>query len=250
MGWCGADASVARDVGDNAEAPPGLTLDVWCLCCASEDPGVPAESADIRLFELARLDNEREEVAQIAFDPIDLHADLHITVRRFEGESLGLELDLLDGRTMQICEVKQGAVDRINRKELPRSRVQPGDFIVGVDGVEGDAQLLLQTLQGRQTEVSLRIVRPAPFNVNLQRRDAADGFGVVLKSAAGTRSISLVVAEVLPGILADWNAEHPDAAIQRLDRIIQVNHISYNPEQMLRIFKEELRLRLQVVRPA
>jgi len=205
------------------------------LCCAAdggETRQALAEAFDVPPPEVVRVGEQ-----------------FTVTVSRRKGEPFGLDLDLLDGRTAQILEIRAGgAVGRHSTRELPSRRVQPGDFIVSANGVEGDSQLLLQALKAREV-ATVGISRPVPFRVTVQRASSAEGFGVVLKSAARSGRFSLVVEEIRSGPVAEWNEEHPEVAVRRLDRIVEVNGVEHNTAQMLRSFEEELSLALCVVRP-
>jgi hypothetical protein len=165
-------------------------------------------------------------------------------------EPLGLELDLLDGRTLQVAEVRaKGSVWKHNATAPLEERVLAGDFIVSVDGLGGSATQMLQHIQN-QSRVMLEVCRPAPFKVVLSRTSSLSEVGMTVQCADEVgKTISLVVVDIQGGLLSDWNRSQPGASVRVLDRIVKVNGIERNTDAMLEAFQGHLELTLEVVRP-
>lgn len=245
MPCCAAPERAPKDQDAQGEGSPSSELWFgWPQCCASgyieSQPDLPAITTD-EFKEDSCLETAMEQESNPA-------PNAFITVERSPNERLGLELDLLDGRTLQVCEVRSGAIKDYNRNAPLDHRLRVGDFVVGVDGVVGDAQRMLSTLQNHLV-AKLEICRPIPFEVFLQRRSAKQGAGIVVKSAESSRSVSLLIAQVNPGLVSEWNKDHPEAAVEQLDRIVKVNDVERSTDVMLERIKQDLYLALQVVRP-
>lgn len=175
-------------------------------------------------------------------------SELQVTLERRPDEYLGLDLDLVDGRTPQIYGMSPGVVSAYNRSAPSHQRLQTGDFLVRVNDTFGDARMMMEKLQ-TDTTVILVICRPQPFMVYFQRSHVHEELGMELKSAFPGKCLSLVVWEITPGLVTEWNNHHPDAVVRKFDRIVQVNGVERNTALMLESFKVELRLELLVVRP-
>jgi len=78
---------------------------------------------------------------------------------REAGEELGLHLDLEDDKSLLIEGINEGLLDRWNISN-PDQRVKVGDRIMDVNGINGNARLMLAEVTSRKSLV-IQIARPA-----------------------------------------------------------------------------------------
>lgn len=78
---------------------------------------------------------------------------------REAGEELGLYLDLEDGKSLLIEGMNEGLLDRWNISN-PEQRVKVGDRIMDINGINGNASLMLDELTSKKSLV-IQIARPA-----------------------------------------------------------------------------------------
>lgn len=81
------------------------------------------------------------------------------------------------------------------------------------------------------------------FGVTLRRPD-----GRLLGVTFDKELAGLVIRSIIPGLVDDWNAEHPDEAIAQWDRIVSVNGVKDDTEEMKAVLKTEEVLELVVAR--
>merc|ERR1712187_204908 len=106
------------------------------------------------------------------------------------GSVFGIELDNLDGRIAQVCDLKPGVIKAYNQSCAFDLRVIPGDFIMSVNG-SSNVQEMLTRLR-TDTSLDLLIRRPEPFAVFIRKNNSA--LGLVVKRAP--TGISLLVVSV------------------------------------------------------
>ncbi|CAE8633513.1 unnamed protein product [Polarella glacialis] len=71
-----------------------------------------------------------------------------IQLHRVAGSSLGLSIDFDQGLTvLPVAALNQGLAERWNQSCPPHCQVRPGDSIVQVNGIKGDAGLMLAACQ-------------------------------------------------------------------------------------------------------
>lgn len=170
-------------------------------CCASESGYVAAE------FESGRVASPQRQFV--------------VELEKIGSEELGLEVDIADDVTASITKVlSEGAVPAWNKRNAEGLTVLAGDHIVEVNGIRGSAKELIASIKGG-AQLSLVIQRPMEFLVAVRKEKATDFFGLDIGyTQIGT---SLLVCQVVEGCVEKWNASHPDAAVRRNDRIIEVN---------------------------
>jgi len=71
-----------------------------------------------------------------------------VTVTISGSNRLGVDADWSDGKTLYIKAILAGAVSEWN-KENPTKSVQPGDRVISVNGVSGDAQAMVREIKDR-----------------------------------------------------------------------------------------------------
>lgn len=192
------------------------------------------------ISELVKVVVEAPPVAELA----PMARKFILTVTKTESMPVGLDLDLADKITAQICRVKPGLVELYNESADPRRKVQKGDHILSVNGVGGNAQKLIERIQ-QDVSLELEIIHPEEFVASVHK--GADGsLGLDLQFAPG--GVSLMVAAVSDGALRRWNVENPNQQVQRLDRIVAVNGQEGTPQQLFELIKSGVSLELRVAR--
>eukprot|EP00931_Biecheleriopsis_adriatica_P089908 TRINITY_DN6397_c0_g1_i1.p1 TRINITY_DN6397_c0_g1~~TRINITY_DN6397_c0_g1_i1.p1 ORF type:complete len:358 (-),score=77.68 TRINITY_DN6397_c0_g1_i1:240-1250(-) len=166
-----------------------------------------------------------------------------VAISKAHGESLGLTLDTLDGTSLLISEVLDGAIRNYNEATPDiQQRVQPGDSLVAVGRASGSCEVLISRLrywkeaprESSQEELELILQRPRAFTVNIQR--AYRPLGLQLDHTGGGTG-GLLVQAVTPGLLRDWNVAQRSLAVKRLDRIVRVNGMAGSSEKLLEKIK-------------
>lgn len=236
-------AVLVRDTDHIEETRADIGGGLFCNCCYGQTGFHNMNVHDLQLEGprlTSSIDNKVYEQGL---------SGLQVTLERRPDERLGLELDLVGGRTPQIYGMSPGVASAYNRSAPSHERLQTGDFLVRVNDTFGDARMMMEKLQ-TDTTVTLFISRPLPFLVCFQRSRLSEDVGMELKSAPPGKCMSLVVCEITKGLVTEWNKNHPDAAVRKFDRIVQVNGVERETALMLESFKMELRLELLVVRPS
>lgn len=137
-------------------------------------------------------------------------------------EGLGLEVDIGDDVTASITKVlSDGAIPAWNQRNARELAVQAGDHIVEVNGIRGSAKEIIANIKGG-AELSVVIQRPMEFLAAVRKEKVSDSVGLDIGyTHIGT---TLLVCQVVAaGCVEKWNESHPDAAVRRNDRIIEVN---------------------------
>lgn len=150
-----------------------------------------------------------------------------VTVDKPTGGITGLELDPLDKKTMQVCNVRAGVIRSYNTTASPELQVKAGDVIVAVNGCRGDSREMIKRFQEDIT-IELCLMRPKPWRVSIKQKPGE--LLTSLKCAAS--GISLLLVEV-PSLLVDWNSGNPGKALREDDRIVSVNGIERDVRKML-----------------
>jgi hypothetical protein len=165
-----------------------------------------------------------------------------VSVDKPTGGITGLELDPLDKKTMQVCNVRAGVIRSYNNTAAPDLQVKAGDVIVGVNGCRGDSREMIKRFQEDVT-IDLVLMRPKPWRVNLKQKSGE--LLASLKCAAS--GISLLLVEV-PQALEEWNATNPSKALRQDDRIVNVNGIERDVRKMLEQVDRSSELEMLVIR--
>eukprot|EP00415_Alexandrium_ostenfeldii_P000731 UN0731 len=170
-------------------------------------------------------------------------AEFRITVRKVSAESsVGVSLDPKDSCTAIVISVCPGPIQAWNLAHKNR-QVRPNDRMISVNGVQGDAQLLLERLQqDRQLDIMLR--RPREFRVLVA---ANRSLGMTVSYAP--RGTSLLVDCVKQhGLVRVWNDANPHHEVQVHDRIVEVNGRRGPPDLLLRALNSAGALELVLFR--
>lgn len=156
-----------------------------------------------------------------------------IQLLRAPGESLGLDLDSLDGTGLLICAIKSGPVRTYNSFAPTKAmQLRSGDRIHEVNGVSGDGKAMLEKLKVDET-LQMLIRRPTLFPVVIPRAYGPLG----LQVEHTVTGINLLVKAVNHGLIRDFNelqtGQGLGAQIRRKDRICKVNGEKGNPLELL-----------------
>mmetsp|Transcript_65144 Transcript_65144/g.183363 ORF Transcript_65144/g.183363 Transcript_65144/m.183363 type:complete len:230 (-) Transcript_65144:117-806(-) len=207
-----------------------------CFCCGSEpeakQPGIDPVAED---YSRANA-NAKPVLPQDGGDdgkteaPADFQrfAEYTVLIARPPGARMGLELDIMDYKTAQVCEVADGCVKEHNGTAAADRRVEVGDFIIAVNGQRGDAKVLLKMLK-EDARLELLFRRPIEYHVKID--SGGRSLGMTLQHAP--RSISLLIAEVREGPVAEWTARNPSRPVRSYDRIVEVNGNRTVPAELL-----------------
>lgn len=109
----------------------------------------------------------------------------------------------------------------------PSKRVRSGDLLVSVNGLSGNTQEMSAELRAR-AEVACEFARFEHFNVQITK---SGPLGIDVVHTHRDLGVSLALMGIAEGPITRWNDEHPEAQVQRLDRIVAVNSRRGNPEE-------------------
>jgi len=143
----------------------------------------------------------------------------NITIERSSSETIGLNLDVTDGKSLLIVDVTPGAIQAWNDTHPKEMRLQVYDRIVQANGATGDADKLLTALK-QKTTWQLVIQRPIELRVSVAR-DGTSSLGMDLRYAPN--GTSLMISQVDDGPMKDWNERTQGPKVTSSDRIIEVN---------------------------
>jgi len=163
---------------------------------------------------------------------------------------LGLDVDNLDSRGSLITGIHDGLID-VHNLNHPQQAVRPFDSIVGLNGTCGQiSQLLRVKMSSLPAEpvaaaprLMLGILRPDRRKVRLVKPGE---LGVQLKYT--NSSTGIVISHISEqGLIADWNASHPDASVCPGDRIVEINGRMLTGRVMLEHIRREVELEMTVL---
>lgn len=182
--------------------------------------------------EIPELDAQEAERAQSqgggeSAGSTGVKGEYTICVDKPIGGITGLELDPLDKKTMQVCNVRAGVIRSYNTTAPPELQVKEGDIIVAVNGVRGDASQMITRFKEDMT-IELALFRPRPWRISIKQKPG-DLLSSLKCAASG---ISLLLVDV-PRTIKDFNACNARSALREDDRIIAVNGINNDVRKML-----------------
>jgi len=167
-----------------------------------------------------------------------------IELSRQKGESMGLNLDLLDGVTALITVVKEeGAIAKANGKRLAADKVKAFDRIVEVNGVRGKAKSIAEMI-AQSTNLTMIMRRPLQeFDVVVVKKESSTPLGVDLNYAPNS---SLLILRVTDGLVQEW-CDAGNRPVNAKDRIVAVNGVRGQPQQLLNQIKDASDLTLTIL---
>ncbi|CAE7553634.1 trmA [Symbiodinium natans] len=205
---------------------------------------VPPDAAVVQVLaaDPAVLSDDPASPARAAL-PLNVEVALPLTA----SQPLGLIFESPDDQALFITDISGAA--KIHNENSPAKVLQLRDRVVSVDGQQGDAETLQGVIAQRLADkdaktINISVVRPGLREVVLTEFGK---LGVELKykdTSAGT----IISAIEEDGLLAKWNAQHPEAAVALGDYIIAVNEVtcSHGPE-ILKALATKVKLRMTVL---
>mmetsp|Transcript_103763 Transcript_103763/g.288928 ORF Transcript_103763/g.288928 Transcript_103763/m.288928 type:complete len:408 (-) Transcript_103763:231-1454(-) len=167
-----------------------------------------------------------------------------VCIRNPTQGSLGLHLDVQDGRTLYVTDVQAGPVAAHNKKVEHSEQVLPGDFIVQVNGAKGSSATLLEALK-TSPNPKMVVRRPMHFFAVVDAIENSPR-GVSVKKGCGN---SFIIAAIEDGPVKAWNDANPEQEVRAGDRIVAVNGEPGKAAALLQRFTAS-RCHITVTRPA
>eukprot|EP00811_Abedinium_folium_P000407 NODE_10373_length_1356_cov_11.279902.p1 GENE.NODE_10373_length_1356_cov_11.279902~~NODE_10373_length_1356_cov_11.279902.p1 ORF type:complete len:307 (+),score=82.73 NODE_10373_length_1356_cov_11.279902:245-1165(+) len=213
--------------------------------------------AAISSDEVSEVDREKEEllaaaavetVAEIPKPSTDSRRVLKycVSLDHEAGSSIGMDLDFLDGTSLNVCKVKPGTILEWNRKALREFRVRKGDRIDEINGCTGDAHSLIVEIEAGG-HLEMWVTRPVPVRINVCR---IEGMSLGLELDFVPNGSSLRVCKIGRGPIGIWNKRNPKEALTLNDRIITVNECEGLATQLMSEIRTATRLDLSCLRYA
>mmetsp|Transcript_56352 Transcript_56352/g.119926 ORF Transcript_56352/g.119926 Transcript_56352/m.119926 type:complete len:236 (-) Transcript_56352:148-855(-) len=183
-----------------------------------------------------------KEVTATKKGPAEPGSTFSVSFRRNPTEPIGLDIDLIDGHSAVIVDIKDGAVKSWNDKN-PDTALRVNDRIIEVNGSRSDSNNLVTRLKS-DIVWSLQVQRPIEFPISINRAEAPS-LGMDLRYAPN--GTTLMITQVGDGPMQDWNRRNPERAVTRHDRIIQLNGVRGSPPQLLQASEDAETLDLVIM---
>jgi len=152
-----------------------------------------------------------------------------------KGNLSDIVTDKLDTSYVYITKIKPGP--------LESTAMKAGMYITKVNGATSGLEAELAKL----SEATLTVRHPTLFKVSCDKLqdDNSLHLSITYNEDVGT---SLVVKEVLPGPIKNWNTANPGKAVSGTDRLIEVNGITGSAKSMLDAMKKGKHMEITVSR--
>lgn len=168
-----------------------------------------------------------------------------ILLRRDGDAPLGLDLDVMDGRTAWVLAIKDGIAATFNAGVPDGSQLKVYDFIVEVNGARNDSKAMVASLKADRN-LALQVRRPQTFDVKLCKDKRPLGFDFTVEP----QGRAVVIDRINEGCLRDWNFENPRKQVKPKDRIFAVDgEVDSGQGLFEKIRSADADLELSVVRP-
>lgn len=158
----------------------------------------------------------------------------------------GLEVESIRGMLL-VSRVKKGPVSAWNERHAdnPEVHVKPGDRIVKVNGKQGDDEMLIAEVRG-SSSLTMLVRRAHQFNVTVEKNGKELGMAVV----GGNVNLDMLkISALREGVIDRWNKSNPDLEVRIEDRIVVVNGVSGDPNDMIETMQQNQRLEMTLIRP-
>lgn len=109
--------------------------------------------------------------------------EFEVTIDKGSAQSIGLDVDKDDGKTIQVVLVKPGPVDDYNAV-TDGDKVRKGDRILAMNGVEGSVPAMLESLS-QSKRVVFKIRRVEEFSITIEKSAANEKLGIDVDHANG-----------------------------------------------------------------
>lgn len=187
--------------------------------------------------EMVAYQTEKEEVASSA--KTAKHGAFDVIIQHSEGATVGLRLDTLCERHLEITEVAEdGLICTYNMTVQPEKKVREGYFVIGVGGKTCDRTAMLEHIE-HSAALGQLFLRIAPNELIEAALDRIGGpLGLVVLAEPNCKS--LLVHRVSVGCVEDYNLTVvPGRRIYDNDRIIEVNGVRGDCKRMLELTRKE-----------
>mmetsp|Transcript_29600 Transcript_29600/g.92446 ORF Transcript_29600/g.92446 Transcript_29600/m.92446 type:complete len:380 (+) Transcript_29600:114-1253(+) len=208
--------------------------------------------------------------------PMEPPQDFPVVFTNAKRQPLGIEYDLQDKTCVYVANLKDsGVVSDYNSSAQPEQRLMPGDFIMKVNKVEGEALKMIQEMKNcSRLEMLVRhpmemivaisipeddevVAGPDRKKINKctcggQEAPKKNKFGIEFNGgASGVQGMNLIISKVLEGgAVEDWNNCYPEQEVRAGDRIIAVNGEKGKAEDLKKKIEAVDRFHATIVRPA
>mmetsp|Transcript_21717 Transcript_21717/g.74658 ORF Transcript_21717/g.74658 Transcript_21717/m.74658 type:complete len:255 (-) Transcript_21717:82-846(-) len=186
---------------------------------------------------------KQEPKAQPKLDkPLSVHT-FSVQVEKSAGP-LGMVLDVKNG-ALVVIRVYDGTIKAYNDMTASDKKIEPNDYIVDINGQITKDNMLREVKQATGT-VTLKVARPLPFTIKINRGDKPFGAGLGYQQ----ESCSIDLKEIRDGALKDYNDSVPHSKKAFLnDCIIAINGKSDTPDKMIEIMQSSTQFEVTLVRP-
>jgi hypothetical protein len=182
--------------------------------------------------------------------PQESSNEIPLSLHGTPGKPVGLAVDVNDGITVYVSEVKEGPFLRYNRRIRNKDlQLRPGDFIKRVNGVEGNSAKILEQLQ-LSGDMEVVVCRPLEAVIPFKRDNPEQNFGVLVTNQSSIGRAVLLGGVVEGSPLHAWNLANPDDAIVAGDRIVAVNDQRGTASQLMEaISNQKNECRITIAKP-
>lgn len=143
-------------------------------------------------------------------------------------ESFGV-LVFDDGEALEVLEVRpDSTAAAYNAGVAEPMQLRPGDFILSTNGISDDTKLMMGEWRNKH-KLSCEVRRPMTFTIKITK---SGPLGVEVVHGHLEKGVSLVLESISDGPFSKWNQDHPEACVQRLDRIVGVNGCTGGPRKL------------------
>lgn len=144
---------------------------------------------------------------------------------------LNMDINFHDNTTLLVTRVKPGPCDDYNQANFGKE-ISPGDRIVSVNGVTGDSQQMVNACKGA-AELKLTIRRSEEMTMKLAKTSPDQILGMDLELCDTMTVVITNIDDGANSITAEHNRQAPDFRIEKDYRIIGVNGVRGNAENIL-----------------
>merc|ERR1711920_627594 len=163
-------------------------------------------------------------------------------------KTLGLLFDESDGKTLYVIEVKKGPFMDYNEKAEAEVQLRPGDFIMKVNGVEGDSNAMLTELKSKNS-FEIDVKHAEEFLVAIDKKEAKASCGIeVPKQLMGNAVLIMKVLD--DGPFSAWNAGAGHHKVCEGDRIARVGVKQGKGTVLHKMLTTQKSYQALIVRPA
>eukprot|EP00927_Polykrikos_kofoidii_P004237 TRINITY_DN11683_c1_g1_i1.p1 TRINITY_DN11683_c1_g1~~TRINITY_DN11683_c1_g1_i1.p1 ORF type:complete len:307 (-),score=45.70 TRINITY_DN11683_c1_g1_i1:282-1202(-) len=167
---------------------------------------------------------------------------VYVEINRLGSSKLGLDVDHADGKSLFVERISAGAVGAHN-SNTANLVVRSGDRVVGVNGVVGEAWILLNECK-METDLQLDMQRHREYSVVI-KKSFGEKLGVDVDTADGT---TLKVLEVTGGAVGKWNEANLRRDIRPGDKIVGINGVYESQARLLEECKKSSLMSLKIRR--